>query len=54
MSPEEASVVLLAMRDRFEKIKLLGGYQRHLTDKAERGEFGYEPMVMALPKREAA
>ena len=54
MGPEEASVVLLAMLERFDEIKSPGGYLRHLTVKAERGEFSCGPMIMALMRREAA
>ena len=54
MGPEEAAVVLIAMLERFDEIKSPGGYLRHLTTKAERGEFSCGPMVMALMRREAA
>lgn len=54
MGPEEAAVVLVAMLERFEDIRSPGGYLRHLTVKAAKGEFSCGPMVMALNRREAA
>lgn len=53
MGPEEASVVLAAMLERFSEIKSAGGYLRSLTAKAGRGEFSSGPMVMALMRRAA-
>lgn len=53
MGPEEASVVLAAMLERFAEIKSPGGYLRSLTNKAARGEFSSGPMVMALMRRAA-
>jgi replication initiation protein RepC len=54
MGPEEASVVLLAMLERFEEIRSPGGYLRSLTAKAEQGAFSCGPMVMALMRNQAA
>jgi replication initiation protein RepC len=54
MGPEEASVVVVAMLERFGEIKSPGGYLRHLTQKAELGAFSCGPMVMALMRRDAA
>ncbi|RYG89956.1 replication initiation protein [Loktanella sp. IMCC34160] len=54
MGPEEASVVIVAMLERFEEIKSPGGYLRALTAKATLGEFSCGPMIMALMRRDAA
>ncbi len=54
MGPEQAAVVIAAMLERFDEIQSPGGYLRHLTRKAELGEFSCGPMVMALLRREAA
>ena len=54
MGPEDASIVLVAMLERFTEIKPPGGYLRHLTGKAALGEFSCGPMVMALLRSEAA
>ncbi len=54
MGPEDAATVLVAMLERFGEIKSPGGYLRHLTAKAELGEFSCGPMVMALLRKEAA
>ena len=54
MGPEEASIVMAAMLERFEEIRNHGGYLRHLSAKASIGAFSSGPMVMALLRREAA
>lgn len=54
MGPEEASVVLAAMLERFGAISSPGGYLRHLSAKAQAGGFSCGPMVMALLRRERA
>lgn len=54
MGPEEASVVLAAILQRFEAIKSPGGYLRSLVRKATEGAFSSGPMVMALMRREVA
>jgi len=48
MGPEQASVVVAAILQRFEEIRSPGGYLRALTAKAAAGEFSCGPMVMAL------
>ncbi|MCC5975223.1 MAG: replication initiation protein RepC [Rubellimicrobium sp.] len=55
MGPEQASIVVVAMLERFAEIRSPGGYLRALTTKAAAGEFSCGPMVMALiGRREAA
>lgn len=55
MGPEQASIVVAAMLERFADIRSPGGYLRSLTGKAAAGEFSCGPMVMALiGKRSAA
>ncbi len=54
MGVEEAAVVVVVMLERFSEIKSPGGYLRHLTRKAQTGEFSCGPMVMALMRKEAA
>ena len=54
MGPEEASVVILAMLERFGDIRSPGGYLRSLSAKAARGEFSCGPMIMALMRKDAA
>lgn len=55
MGPEQASVVVAAILERFDDIRSPGGYLRALTGKAAAGEFSCGPMVMALiSKRSAA
>ncbi|MEP3334097.1 plasmid replication protein RepC [Sedimentitalea sp.] len=54
MGPEEASVVIAAMLERFSDIRSPGGYLRNLSSKAALGEFSCGPMVMALMRRAAA
>ena len=55
MGPEQASIVVAAMLERFADIRSPGGYLRALTAKAAAGEFSCGPMVMALvSKRDAA
>lgn len=51
MGPEEASVVLVAILQRFSEINSPGGYLRALTRKAAEGSFSSGPMVMALLNR---
>jgi replication initiation protein RepC len=54
MGPEQASIVVVAMLERFADIKSPGGYLRALTSKAAAGEFSCGPMVMALLGRRSA
>jgi replication initiation protein RepC len=54
MGPEQASIVLVAILERFADIKSPGGYLRALTSKAAAGEFSCGPMVMALMSRRTA
>ncbi|MGY6537019.1 MAG: plasmid replication protein RepC [Pararhodobacter sp.] len=54
MGPEQASVVVVAMLERFAEIRSPGGYLRALTTKAAAGEFTCGPMVMALMSRRNA
>jgi replication initiation protein RepC len=54
MGPEEASVVVVAMLERFGDIRSPGGYLRSLSAKAAIGEFSCGPMIMALMRRDAA
>jgi len=48
MGPEQASIVVVAMLQRFADIRSPGGYLRALTTKAAAGAFSCGPMVMAL------
>ena len=54
MGPEQASIVVAAMLERFADIRSPGGYLRALTAKAAAGEFSCGPMVMALIARRSA
>ena len=54
MGPEQASIVVVAMLQRFADIRSPGGYLRALTTKAAAGEFSCGPMVMALIGRRSA
>jgi len=54
MGPEQASIVVVAMLERFSEIRSPGGYLRALTSKAAAGEFSCGPMVMALIGRRSA
>ena len=54
MGPEQASIVVVAMLERFAEIRSPGGYLRALTAKAAAGEFSCGPMVMALIGRRSA
>jgi replication initiation protein RepC len=54
MGPEQASIVVVAMLERFAEIKSPGGYLRALTSKAAAGEFSCGPMIMALMSRRSA
>ena len=54
MGPEQASIVVVAMLERFANIRSPGGYLRALTSKAAAGEFSCGPMVMALMSRRTA
>lgn len=54
MGLQEASVVVAAILERFTEIKSPGGYLRHLTKKAENGDFSCGPMIMALMRRHPA
>jgi replication initiation protein RepC len=54
MGPEQASIVVVAMLERFADIRSPGGYLRALTSKAAAGEFSCGQMVMALMSRRNA
>ena len=54
MGPEQASIVVAAMLERFADIRSPGGYLRALIAKAAAGEFSCGPMVMALIGRRNA
>ena len=54
MGPEQASIVVAAILERFVDIRSPGGYLRALTSKAAAGEFSCGPMVMALMSRRSA
>ena len=54
MGPEQASIVVVAMLERFADIRSPGGYLRALTLKAAAGEFSCGPMIMALMSRRTA
>jgi replication initiation protein RepC len=54
MGPEQASIVVAAMLERFADIRSPGGYLRALTTKTAAGEFSCGPMVMALIGRRNA
>ncbi len=54
MGPEQASIVVLAMLERFASIRSPSGYLRALTSKAAADEFSCGPMVMALIGRRTA
>ena len=54
MGPEQASIVVVAMLERFAEIRSPGGYLRALTAKAAAGEFSCGPMIMALMSRRQA
>jgi replication initiation protein RepC len=54
MGSEQASIVVVAMLERFAEIRSPGGYLRALTSKAASGEFSCGPMVMALMSRRSA
>ena len=54
MGPEQASIVVAAMLERFADIRSPGGYLRALSTKAAGGEFSCGPMVMALIGRRNA
>ena len=52
LGPEEASIVLAAMLQRFDLLKSPGGYLRSLVRKAQDDAFSPGPMVMALLRGE--
>ncbi|WHZ38436.1 plasmid replication protein RepC [Sagittula sp. MA-2] len=54
MGPEQASIVVVAILERFADIRSPGGYLRALTSKAAAGDFSCGPMVMALIGRRSA
>src|SRR3989338_8778768 len=54
MGPEQASIVVVAMLERFADIRSPGGYLRPLPSKAAAGEFSCGPMIMALMSRRTA
>ena len=47
MGPEQASIVVVAMLERFADIRSPGGYLRALTSKAAAGELSCGPMIIA-------
>lgn len=51
MGPEQASIVVVAMLERFTEIRSPGGYLRALSAKCVAGQFSCGPMVMALSRR---
>ena len=53
MGPENAATVMACILERGGHINSAGGYLRDLTRKAERGEFGLGPMLMALLRANA-
>ncbi|MBX9457659.1 MAG: replication initiation protein RepC [Rhizobium sp.] len=53
MGPENAATVIACILERAGHINSAGGYLRDLTRRAERGEFGIGPMLMALAKANA-
>ena len=54
MGPEQASIVVAAMLERFSDIRCPGAYLRALASKAAEGEFSCGPMIMALVGRRKA
>lgn len=54
MGPEEASVVVVAMLQRFTDIRSPGGYLRTISSKAATGGFSCGQMIIALMRRDAA
>ena len=54
MGPEQASIVVAAMLERFDEIRSPGAYLRALTSKAADRAFSCGPMVMALMSRRNA
>lgn len=54
MGPEQAAVVLAGMLERTADIRCPGGYLRHLSDKAQAGQFSCGPMIMSLVRKAAA
>ncbi|RWX19036.1 hypothetical protein EHI42_05695 [Rhizobium hidalgonense] len=50
MGPENAATVMACVLERAGHINSAGGYLRDLTRRAERGEFGNGPMLMALAR----
>lgn len=48
MGPEQASVVVVAMLERFSEIRSPSAYLRSLSSKALAGKFACGPMIMAL------
>jgi replication initiation protein RepC len=50
MGPENAATVMACILEKAGHITSAGGYLRDLTRRAERGEFGIGPMLMALAK----
>jgi replication initiation protein RepC len=50
MGPENAATVMACILERAGHITSAGGYLRDLTRRAQRGEFGIGPMLMALAK----
>lgn len=53
MGPENAAVAIACILERAGHITSAGGYLRDLTRKAERGEFGLGPMLMAAMRANA-
>lgn len=54
MGPENAAATMACILERAGHINSAGGYLRNLTDKARRGEFSLEPVLMALMRANGA
>mgnify|MGYP005838524673 FL=1 len=54
MGLAQASIVVVAILERFAHIRSPGGYLRALTKKAAAGAFSCGPMIMALLSRRIA
>jgi replication initiation protein RepC len=54
MGPQNAATVLACIFERAGEINSAGGYLRHLTKRAQRGEFAITPMLRALARAKEA
>jgi replication initiation protein RepC len=54
MGPENAATVMACILERGGHINSAGGYLRDLTRRADKGEFGLGPMLMALLRANGA